>query len=64
MSQYKTPTEEFANASICTRDSSIISEWNASGKQNQLAFKVKGLEMGMVQRTYDMKVSLKYGNRI
>lgn len=58
-SQYKTPTEEFASTSISTRDSSIVSEWGDLVR-NQLVFKVKHLEMGMVQRTYDMKVSLKY----
>lgn len=59
-SQYKTPTEEFANASIRTRDSSIVSELDGPARQNQLTFKAKHLEMGMVQRTYDMKVSLRW----
>lgn len=58
VSQYRTPSEEFANAFDHKRESSVISEWGDL-IQNQLVFKVKHLEMGMVQRTYDMKVSLK-----
>lgn len=59
-SKYETPTEEFQSAtcSILTTSESI-SELELIGLPKQLSFQVKQLEMSMVQRTYDMKVSMK-----
>lgn len=54
-SQYETPIEEFASATGC--DS--ISELETIGLPKQLSFQVKQLEMAVVQRTYDLKVSMK-----
>lgn len=39
--------------------SESVSELELIGLPKQLSFKVKQLEMAMVQRTYDMKVSMK-----
>lgn len=59
-SKYETPTEEFQSAtcSILTASDSV-SELELIGLPKQLSFQVKQLEMSMVQRTYDMKVSMK-----
>lgn len=65
-SQYRTPTEEFANESdqqslsvASNRYSVMESIMNESNQELKLSFQIKQLEMGLVQRTYDMKVSLK-----
>lgn len=63
-SQYRTPTEEFEHESLPFHRQSIISSvppGNHQQNQNErkISFQIKQLEMGMVQRTYDMKVSLK-----
>lgn len=59
-SKYETPTEEFQSATgtIITTSSSV-SELEQIGLPKQLSFKIKQLEMAMVQRTYDMKLSMK-----
>lgn len=56
-SQYRTPTEE------CNPDGSLVaqgsvSELHALGLPRLLSFKVKQLKMDLVQRTYDMTVSV------
>lgn len=59
-SEYETPTEEFQSATGTIMTSSdSVSELELIGLPKQLSFKVKQLEMAMVQRTYDMKVSMK-----
>lgn len=63
-SQYRTPTEEFQDdqqsisvvSNRCSAMESVMSECN---QELKLSFQIKQLEMGMVQRTYDMKVALK-----
>lgn len=58
ISQYQTPTDECnPDGSLVTRGS--VSELEALGLPKLLSFKVKQLEMELVQRTYDMKVSVK-----
>lgn len=65
-SQYRTPIEEFPNESdqqsmsvSNNRDSVMESVMNESNQELKLSFQIKQLEMGLVQRTYEMKVSLK-----
>lgn len=59
-SKYETPTEEFQSATGTIMTSSdSVSELELIGLPKQLSIKVKQLEMAMVQRTYDMKVSMK-----
>lgn len=55
-SEYRTPVEEVQSLSLKPRSPSIVDE----DQDNIISFVVKQLEMSMVQRTYDMKVSLKY----
>lgn len=58
-SQYRTPTEEFLVEieNQYTDDISTIVSQQCNEKK--ISFQVKQLEMGVVQRTYDMNVSLK-----
>lgn len=65
-SQYRTPTEEFPNepdqqsTSVTSNRYSVMdSVMNECNQELKLSFQIKQLEMGLVQRTYDMKVSLK-----
>lgn len=62
-SQYRTPTEEFQDdqsMSVASQRCSVMeSVLNESNQELKLSFQIKQLEMGLVQRTYDMKVSLK-----
>ncbi|XP_037042887.1 vacuolar protein sorting-associated protein 13-like, partial [Bradysia coprophila] len=64
-SQYRTPTEEFQDdqsMSVASHRCSVMeSVLNESNQELKLSFQIKQLEMGLVQRTYDMKVSLKLG---
>lgn len=53
-SKYGTPPEEFK-----TPTGTICSEFESIGLPKQLSFSVKQLEMSLVQRTYDMKMSMK-----
>lgn len=59
-SQYRTPTEEFLveieNQQFTDDVTTILSQ---QCNEKKLSFQVKQLEMGVVQRTYDMTVSLK-----
>ncbi|KAJ6629556.1 Vacuolar protein sorting-associated protein 13, partial [Pseudolycoriella hygida] len=62
-SQYRTPTEEFQDdqqsvSIVSNRCSVMESVMNESNQELKLSFQIKQLEMGLVQRTYDMKVSL------
>lgn len=56
-SEYRTPVEDVQALNLKPRSPSIVDE----DQDNIISFVVKQLEMSMVQRTYDMKVSLKYG---
>lgn len=66
-SQYRTPTEDFPSDSLdqqsisvaSNRCSAIESILRDCHQELKLSLVVKQLEMGLVQRTYDMKVSLK-----
>uniref|UniRef100_A0A182T9X8 Uncharacterized protein n=1 Tax=Anopheles maculatus TaxID=74869 RepID=A0A182T9X8_9DIPT len=66
---FATPTEEFSQSPVVEHDfqpqkSVAFSMPYSSVGSNQrkiIAFKVKHLEMTMVQRTYDLKVALKLG---
>lgn len=58
-SQYRTPTEEFV-VDIENRYSDDVSTIvSQQSNEKKLSFQVKQLEMGVIQRTYDMNVSLK-----
>lgn len=59
-SQYRTPTEEFnTDEADSNRSKTIFSLLDQLSLERKISFKIKQLEMGMVQRTYDMKVALK-----
>lgn len=58
-SNYATPTEEFKSTTSTIASADSISELETIGMPKRLSFSVKQLEMSMVQRTYDMKVSMK-----
>lgn len=63
-SQYRTPTEEFQDdqhsiSVVSHRYDAMESVMNECNQELKLSFQIKQLEMGLVQRTYDMKVSLK-----
>lgn len=63
-SHYRTPTDEFFETIDGRRRSSEIARCSSehASKPNQekmLSFQVKQLEMGMVQKTYEMNVCLK-----
>lgn len=60
-SKYETPLEEFQSATgTIFTSSESESELELIGLPKQLSFKVKQLEMTMVQRTYDINVSMKW----
>lgn len=63
---YRTPTEDFESQSMIFNRNSFSSclPYNPMGgphtqQERKISIQVKQLEMGVVQRTYDMKVSLK-----
>lgn len=58
-SKYATPTEEFKSTTSIISSADSVSELETIGTPKQLSFSIKQLEMAMVQRTYDMKVSMK-----
>lgn len=58
VSQYRTPTEDF-NPDGSFQRHGTVSELETLGLPKLLSFKVKQLEMAIVQRTYDQKVSVK-----
>ena len=59
-SLYRTPSEEFFEDAIDSRrQSEITGMYGQQNHERKISIQVKQLEMGMVQRTYDMKVSLK-----
>lgn len=69
-SMYRTPTDEFENQSLMARNSFSsclpcpepgieVDRDFAVRQERKISIQVKQLEMAMVQRTYDMKVSLK-----
>lgn len=58
--EYQTPTEEFQSGSLSSkRFSEVVSEADDTAPEKLLTFKVQQLEMAMIQRTYDMNVTLK-----
>ncbi|XP_055538544.1 intermembrane lipid transfer protein Vps13 isoform X2 [Wyeomyia smithii] len=63
---FATPTEEFSQSpleqNLMQRKSVVFNvPYSNTNSQKIMAFKVKQLEMNMVQRTYDLKVDLKLG---
>lgn len=55
----ETPTEEYASATGTISTQGSISELESIGLPKHLSLTVKQLEMAIVQRTYDIKVSMK-----
>lgn len=54
-----TQSDEFASATGTISTQGSVSELESIGLPKHLSFTVKQLEMAAVQRTYDVKVSMK-----
>lgn len=58
-SSVETQSGEYASATGTMSTQASISELESIGLPKHLSFTVKQLEMAVVQRTYDVKVSMK-----
>lgn len=59
-SMYRTPTDEFDSLMLTRNSFSSYVSAPTSHKDRNISIQVKQLEMGIIQRTYDMKVSMKW----
>lgn len=59
ISSDETPTEEYASATGTMSTQGSVSELESFGSPKQLSFTIRQLEMSVVQRTYDIRVSMK-----
>lgn len=59
ISSDETPTEEYASATETMSTKGSVSELESVSLPKQLSFTIKQLEMSAIQRTYDIRVSMK-----
>lgn len=59
ISSDETPTEEYESATGTMSTQGSVSELESIGVPKQLSFTIRQLEMSAVQRTYDIRVSMK-----